>query len=72
MQTSDMFEVDNQTLIYITANGAIAETDMARRMLVIHLHIHESRAEERRFKRPLEMLQSELSVRKSWRLSTLT
>jgi hypothetical protein len=49
------FTGPNIATVFVTANGCTVSPDMRRRSLVIELHLEAERAEDRKFRRPLEM-----------------
>jgi hypothetical protein len=49
------FTAPNDVTIFATCNGATLSPDMRRRSLIIELHLTEERAEDRIFKRPLDI-----------------
>lgn len=49
------FTGTNIATVFVTANGCTVSPDMRRRSLVIELHLQAERAEDRQFRRPLDL-----------------
>ena len=49
------FTGPNLATVFVTANGATVSPDMRRRSLIIELHLDVERAEDRHFRRPLDL-----------------
>ena len=49
------FTGQNIATVFVTANGCTVSPDMRRRSLVIELHLEVERAEDRHFRRPLDL-----------------
>jgi hypothetical protein len=49
------FTGQNITTVFVTANGCTLSPDMRRRSLLIELHLEAERAEDRQFRRPLDL-----------------
>ena len=49
------FTGPNIATVFVTANGCTVSPDMRRRSLFIELHLSEERAEDRQFRRPLDL-----------------
>jgi hypothetical protein len=45
----------NITTVFVTANGCTFSPDMRRRSLIVELHLEVERAEDRQFRRPLDL-----------------
>jgi hypothetical protein len=52
---NELVTLENSITVFATANGATLTPDMRRRSLVCELHLSVERAEDRRFKRPLNV-----------------
>lgn len=52
---SESFTADNLATVFITGNGLTVSPDMRRRSLFIELHLEAERAEDRQFKRTLDV-----------------
>ncbi len=52
---SESFTADNLTTVFVTGNGMTVSPDMRRRSLFVELHLDVERAEDRHFKRPLDV-----------------
>ena len=52
---SESFTADNLTTVFVTGNGMTVSPDMRRRSLFVALHLDAERAEDRHFKRPLDV-----------------
>ncbi|MBI5685538.1 MAG: hypothetical protein HZC54_10685 [Verrucomicrobia bacterium] len=52
---SESFTADNLATVFITGNGLTVSPDMRRRSLFIELHLEAERAEDRQFKRVLDV-----------------
>jgi hypothetical protein len=52
---SESFTADNLTTVFVTGNGMTVSPDMRRRSLFVELHLDVERAEDRQFKRPLDL-----------------
>ena len=52
---SESFTADNLTTVFVTGNGMTVSPDMRRRSLFVELHLDVERAEDRHFKRPLDL-----------------
>jgi 5S rRNA maturation endonuclease (ribonuclease M5) len=52
---SESFTADNLTTVFVTGNGMTVSPDMRRRSLFVELHLDVERAEDRQFKRPLDV-----------------
>jgi hypothetical protein len=52
---SESFTADNLTTVFVTGNGMTVSPDMRRRSLFVELHLEAERAEDRQFKRPLDV-----------------
>ena len=61
---SESFTADNLTTVFVTGNGMTVSPDMRRRSLFIELHLDVERAEDRQFRRTLD-LPTLLSIRPS-------
>jgi hypothetical protein len=49
------FTGQNIATVFVTANGCTVSPDMRRRSLIIELHLEAERAEDRQFRRPLDL-----------------
>jgi 5S rRNA maturation endonuclease (ribonuclease M5) len=61
---SESFTADNLTTVFVTGNGMTVSPDMRRRSLFVELHLDVERAEDRQFRRTLD-LPTLLSLRPS-------
>jgi hypothetical protein len=52
---NELVQLENNLTVFATANGATLTPDMRRRSLVCELHLSVERAEDRQFKRPLNV-----------------
>ena len=62
LNVSETFTGQNIATVFVTANGCTFSPDMRRRSLIVELHLDVERAEDRYFRRPLD-LQTLLALR---------
>jgi hypothetical protein len=53
--SNESFTGDNLATVFVTGNGLTVSPDMRRRSLFIELHLSAERAEDRQFRRPLDL-----------------